>query len=113
MIAFQNNINNVRYTLPDISLNNNGDDILPGRVAVMKTIGSWSLNANGFLVRKSLWSGTSLFLNRDANWMDADDVSNRERFEKQVCFMQDNNIDLLSCDVAVIDENDLMISVDA
>ena len=78
MIAFQNNINNVRYTLPDISLNNNGDDILPGRVAVMKTIGSWSLNANGFLVRKSLWSGTSLFLNRDANWMDADDVSTRE-----------------------------------
>lgn len=77
MIAFQNNINNVRYTLPDISLNN-GDDILPGRVAVMKTIGSWSLNANGFLVRKSLWSGTSLFLNRDANWMDADDVSTRE-----------------------------------
>lgn len=78
MIAFQNNINNVRYTLPDISLNNNGDDILPGKVAVMKTIGSWSLNANGFLVRKSLWSGTSLFLNRDANWMDADDVSTRE-----------------------------------
>lgn len=78
MIAFQNNINNVRYTLPDISLNNNGDDILPGREAVMKTIGSWSLNANGFLVRKSLWSGTSLFLNRDANWMDADDVSTRE-----------------------------------
>ena len=78
MIAFQNNINNVRYTLPDISLNNNGDDILPGRVAVMKTIGSWSLNANGLLVRKSLWSGTSLFLNRDANWMDADDVSTRE-----------------------------------
>ena len=78
MIAFQNNINNVRYTLPDISLNNNGDDILPGRVAVMKTIGSWSLNANGFMVRKSLWSGTSLFLNRDANWMDADDVSTRE-----------------------------------
>lgn len=78
MIAFQNNINNVKYTLPDISLNNNGDDILPGRVAVMKTIGSWSLNANGFLVRKSLWSGTSLFLNRDANWMDADDVSTRE-----------------------------------
>ena len=78
MIAFQNNINNVRYTLPDISLNNNGDDILPGRSAVMKTIGSWSLNANGFLVRKSLWSGTSLFLNRDANWMDADDVSTRE-----------------------------------
>ena len=78
MIAFQNNINNVRYTLPEISLNNNGDDILPGRVAVMKTIGSWSLNANGFLVRKSLWSGTSLFLNRDANWMDADDVSTRE-----------------------------------
>ena len=78
MIAFQNNINNVRYTLPDISLNNNGDDILPGRVAVMKTIGSWSLNANGFLVRKYLWSGTSLFLNRDANWMDADDVSTRE-----------------------------------
>ena len=78
MIAFQNNINNVRYTLPDISLNNNGDDILPGRVAVMKTIGSWSLNANGFLVRKSLWSGTSLFLDRDANWMDADDVSTRE-----------------------------------
>lgn len=77
MIAFQNNINNVKYTLPDISLNN-GDDILPGRVAVMKTIGSWSLNANGFLVRKSLWSGTSLFLNRDANWMDADDVSTRE-----------------------------------
>ena len=77
MIAFQNNINNVRYTLPDISLNN-GDDILPGRVAVMKTIGSWSLNANGFMVRKSLWSGTSLFLNRDANWMDADDVSTRE-----------------------------------
>lgn len=77
MIAFQNNINNVRYTLPDISLNN-GDDILSGRVAVMKTIGSWSLNANGFLVRKSLWSGTSLFLNRDANWMDADDVSTRE-----------------------------------
>ena len=58
--------------------NNNGDDILPGRVAVMKTSGSWSLNANGFLVRKSLWSGTSLFLNRDANWMDADDVSTRE-----------------------------------
>ena len=78
MIAFQNNINNVKYTLPDISLNNNGDDILHGRVAVMKTIGSWSLNANGFLVRKSLWSGTSLFLNRDANWMDADDVSTRE-----------------------------------
>ena len=78
MIAFQNNINNVKYTLPDISLNNNGDDILPGRSAVMKTIGSWSLNANGFLVRKSLWSGTSLFLNRDANWMDADDVSTRE-----------------------------------
>lgn len=78
MIAFQNNINNVRYTLPEISLNNNGDDILPGRSAVMKTIGSWSLNANGFLVRKSLWSGTSLFLNRDANWMDADDVSTRE-----------------------------------
>ena len=78
MIAFQNNINNVRYTLPDISLNNNRDDILPGKVAVMKTIGSWSLNANGFLVRKSLWSGTSLFLNRDANWMDADDVSTRE-----------------------------------
>ena len=78
MIAFQNNINNVKYTLPDISLNNNGDDILPGRVAVMKTIGSWSLNANGFLVRKSLWSGTSLFLNRDANWMDAHDVSTRE-----------------------------------
>ena len=78
MIAFQNNINNVRYTLPDISLNNNGDDILPGRVAVMKTIGSWSLNANGLLVRKSLWSGTSLFLNRDVNWMDADDVSTRE-----------------------------------
>ena len=78
MIAFQNNINNVKYTLPDISLNNNGDDILPGKVAVMKTIGSWSLNANGFLVRKSLWSGTSLFLNRDANWMDADDVSTRE-----------------------------------
>ena len=78
MIAFQNNINNVRYTLPEISLNNNGDDILPGKVAVMKTIGSWSLNANGFLVRKSLWSGTSLFLNRDANWMDADDVSTRE-----------------------------------
>ena len=78
MIAFQNNINNVKYTLPDISLNNNGDDILSGRVAVMKTIGSWSLNANGFLVRKSLWSGTSLFLNRDANWMDADDVSTRE-----------------------------------
>lgn len=41
--------------------------------------------------------------------MDADDVSNRERFEKQVCFMQDNNIDLLSCDVAVIDENDHII----
>ena len=78
MIAFQNNINNVKYTLPDISLNNNGDDILSGRVAVMKTIGSWSLNANGFLVRKSLWSGTSLFLNREANWMDADDVSTRE-----------------------------------
>lgn len=78
MIAFQNNINNVRYTLPEISLNNNGDDILLGRVVVMKTIGSWSLNANGFLVRKSLWSGTSLFLNRDANWMDADDVSTRE-----------------------------------
>ena len=78
MIAFQNNINNVRYTLPEISLNNNGDDILPGRVAVMKTIGSWSLNANGLLVRKSLWSGTSLFLNRDVNWMDADDVSTRE-----------------------------------
>ena len=78
MIAFQNNINNVRYTLPEISLNHNGDDILPGRVAVMKTIGSWSLNANGFLVRKSLWSGTSLFLNRDVNWMDADDVSTRE-----------------------------------
>ena len=78
MIAFQNNINNVRYTLPDISLNNNRDDILPGKVAVMKTIGSWSLNANGLLVRKSLWSGTSLFLNRDANWMDADDVSTRE-----------------------------------
>ena len=78
MIAFQNNINNVKYTLPDISLNNNGDDILPGRVAVMKTIGSWSLNANGLLVRKSLWSGTSLFLNRDVNWMDADDVSTRE-----------------------------------
>ena len=88
MIAFQNNINNVRYTLPEISLNNNGDDILPGRVAVMKTIGSWSLNANGFLVRKSLWSGTSLFLNRDANWMDADDVSTREMilFANKVAF---------------------------
>ena len=88
MIAFQNNINNVKYTLPDISLNNNGDDILPGRVAVMKTIGSWSLNANGFLVRKSLWSGTSLFLNRDANWMDADDVSTREMilFANKVAF---------------------------
>ncbi|MGM9795272.1 MAG: glycosyltransferase family 2 protein [Candidatus Aphodosoma sp.] len=78
MIAFQNNTNNVQYALPDLSLHNNGDIIIPGKVAVMKTIGTWLLNANGFLVKKFLWQATSLFLNIDANWMDADDVSTRE-----------------------------------
>lgn len=78
MIAFKNETNNVQYALPDLSLHNNGDMLVPGKEAVMKTIGTWTLNANGFLVKKKLWQATSFFLNKDANWMDADDVSTRE-----------------------------------
>lgn len=55
MIAFQNDINNVQYALPGLSLHNNGDRIISGREAIMKTIGKWQLNANGFLVKKRLW----------------------------------------------------------
>lgn len=78
MIAFQNDINNVQYALPDLSLKNHGEYVISGREAVMMSVGKWQLNANGFIVKKSLWHGTSLFLNKDANWMDADDVSTRE-----------------------------------
>lgn len=93
MIAFQDDIDNVKYTLPEINLHNNGSKILCGEEAVMKTIGKqWTLNANGFLVRKELWLATSTFLDGKSFWMDVDDVSTREMLlaAKNVAFANVN-----------------------
>lgn len=82
MIAFRNGqgINDVSYMLPQKDLNNNGDKVLSGEVAVMKTVGvkEWTLNANGFLAKKSLWESTSTYLDGKSFWMDVDDVATRE-----------------------------------
>ncbi len=37
--------------------------------------------------------------------MDADDRSEPDRLEKQLCYMYDNGADIISCDVLVIDED--------
>ncbi|WP_300851326.1 glycosyltransferase family 2 protein [uncultured Rikenella sp.] len=66
-----------RYTLPRRGFDY--DRIMPGKEAVMLTIGvSWSLNVNGFLVRKSLWEHTAHYLNREVVQMNADDFASRE-----------------------------------
>ncbi|MBO6154376.1 MAG: glycosyltransferase [Lachnospiraceae bacterium] len=41
--------------------------------------------------------------------MDADDKSDPERLEHQLKYMQDNDLDIISCDVNVIDEDDNII----
>ena len=41
--------------------------------------------------------------------MDADDKAEPERLEHQLKYMQDNDLDIISCDVNVIDENDNII----
>lgn len=41
--------------------------------------------------------------------MDADDISMPKRLEKQIAYMKEHQVDIISCDVDVIDENDATI----
>lgn len=78
MHAFEGeDINDLKYYLPDPSYPLG--DVLPGREAVMYTIGTrWRLNANGWLCDKSLWERTSTYLDKEKLWMNVDDLSTRE-----------------------------------
>lgn len=76
MSAFKDEVSNIVYRLPKKEYNEN---CLSGNEAVMKTIGlNWSLNANGWLIKKDIWLSTSTFLNSEISHMNVDDFSSRE-----------------------------------
>lgn len=79
MYAFRGgDINNVSFVKPKERIN--GKMVITGEEAMLKTVlgKEWTLNANGCLVKKNLWTSTSTYLDGKSFWMDVDDVAIRE-----------------------------------
>ena len=77
MVAF-NDDSDCLYMIPN-SISFDYSSQLPGKKAVMLTVGeSWGLNINGFLVRRTIWKNTSIFLDINELHTHADDYSSRE-----------------------------------
>lgn len=68
------------YTIPAADFDMG--QVLPGKSAVMLTIGGWKIGANGMLIDKAIWQARSKYLSREFCHMNADEFATREVFIK-------------------------------